>query len=266
MPVIFTGSRNRILATGQLTQYSSELDDGYYRRGNVKSYAVLTTGSQSGSSNVILVHLAANTGVSFDGPSKEIRCTGGMGVFKAAGGETIVVTGSVSNNTTFTTSSATADKIVVTVAPTTEAAGASVSIAKRESISNNVVIDNGTGLMWTRYPSVKMGVAGNGITVWTGQPYDVFAFCAAANVASLGGYSDWRIPNAYELIALADYEAPTANPDSTAFPTINNNNVWTSTINPNNTANRMVMSWLAGTLSAFATTQASIGIPMLVRG
>ena len=125
--------RTILLATGQLTQYSGEADDGLLRKGVIKSYTTLSSGSQSGNAIITLIHLNANTGVSFDHDSKEIRCTGAMGVFKAAGGETIVVSGAgqAGNNANWTTSSATADKIVLTASTTTESAGASVVIAKQ---------------------------------------------------------------------------------------------------------------------------------------
>ena len=210
----------KLLATGQTTQYSSELDDGYYEKGIVKSYTILTTGAQSGNAVINLTHLDTNTGVSFDHDTLIITCAGAMGVFKAAGGETIVISGSTSNNGTFTTHAADANTITVHEHLTTEAAGQPVVIKKQETITNgnNCVIDNNTGLMWMRYQDLKMGIAGDGKMPWTGVPYDLFAFCAACNTASLGGYTDWRVPNYYELLSIFDGEAPTSNPNSTAFP------------------------------------------------
>ena len=210
----------KLLATGQTTQYSSEPDDGYFEKGIVKSYTILTTGAQSGNAVIELIHLDANTGVSFVAATKEIDCAGAMGVFKAAGGETIVITGSTSNNGTFTTkATGDANKILVNETIVNEAAGASVVIKKQETITNgnNVVIDNNTGLMWARNTSSKMGVAGEGNMPWTGVPYDIFAFCSAANAASLGGYSDWRIPNMTELASLPVNETIDNNPSTIAF-------------------------------------------------
>lgn len=257
------GTACALLKTGQTTQYSSELDDGYYQKGVAKSYTINTTGAQSGTTNVDLVHLAASTAVSFDAASKEIRGTGLMGVFKAAGGETIVVTGSVSNNATFTTASATADKIVLTTAPTDESAGAPVVIAKREAISNNTVLDNNTGLTWLRYISSKQGTAGNGYMPWTGQPYDIFAFCAACNAASLGGYNDWRVANLIELYSIQKFEAPTGYPDSTAFPTAYSD-IWSSNTVPSNTANALALN--ASGCNVAANAKTTTGRPKLVRG
>ena len=51
-----------LLKTGQTTQYSSELDDGYYEAGVAKSYTVNTSGSQSGTTSVDLTHLVSATG------------------------------------------------------------------------------------------------------------------------------------------------------------------------------------------------------------
>jgi hypothetical protein len=256
--------RARPLKTGQTTQYSSELDDGYYQKGIPKTYTVLTTGQYSGTTNVDLAHLQRSD-ISFDAASKEIRCTGQMGVFKAAGGETIVVTGSTSNNTTFTTVSATADKVVVSETVVDEAAGATVTIAKRESFSNNCVIDNMTGLMWLRYCSTKMGTGGDGKMPWTGQLYDVFAWCAAVNAVSVGGYNDWRVSNIFELISILDGEAPNSVPDSTAFPSWPSAvQHWTSSTRTTNTTQALAVYSTSITVSGTATTGAYF--VALVRG
>lgn len=261
------GSGVGLLATGQTTQYNSELDDGYYKKGTVKSYTVNTTGAQAGTTNVDLAHLV-NTGISFDAASKELRCTGQCGVFKAGGGETIVVSGSSvpANNAAWTTASATADKVVLTTAPTDESAGASITVVKREAISNNTVLDNVTGLTWLRYVESKFGILGTGLMPWTGQVYDIFAYCAAANAASLGGYTDWRVANTNELLSLADYEPPTAAPDSSAFPGWPTNNFfWLSSTSTYDTSLGKLFSFSTGNLSGNTKTSAAY-YTALVRG
>lgn len=228
---IWTAFRARLLKTGQTTQYNSELDDGYYEAGFAKAYEILTAGQFSGTVNVDLIHLT-NAGISFDSGTKEIRGAGLMGIFVAGGGETIVVTGSVSNDGVYTTASADANKIVVNEALADEAAGATVSIAKRESHSNNCVLDLMTGLIWMRYGSYspgKMGTAGDGKMPWTGQLYDIFQYCAACNTASVGGYSDWRVANINEQASIADYGTNNSLPDTTVFPSFPNDTVWSST-------------------------------------
>jgi hypothetical protein len=247
-----------LLKTGQVTQYSSELDDGYYQKGIAKSYTILTTGQHSGNAIIQLIHLDVNTGVSFDAASKEIRCAGAMGVFKSGGGETIIVSGSSSNNGTFTTATgSTADHVHVTGTLTDEAAGQPVVIKKQEVITNgnNCVIDNNTGLMWQRYLTTKMGTAGNGRLPWTGQPFDIFAYCAAANTAAIGGYSDWRVPNVYELASIFDCEAATPLPDSTAFPVYSTSeNVHTSTTVPSDISFDFTVSTASGNIAGIAKT------------
>ena len=47
---------------------------------------------------------------------------------------------------------------------------------------------------------------------------NIYAYCAAANAALLGGYGDWRIPNRTELGGLLGGEVPNAVPDAAAFP------------------------------------------------
>lgn len=209
----------RVLKTGQTTQYSSELDDGFYQKGVAKSYTVLTAGQYSGTTNVDLVHYAA--ALSFDAASKEIRdAANGLALFKD--GDVIVVTGSTSNDGVYTVATGNvAAKIVTTEAVADEAAGGAISIAKREAKSNNCVVDNNTGLMWLRDPSnypAKMGAASNGRMEWTGFLYDIFQYCAACNAAAVGGYTDWRVANYEELAGLAVFVGAAPCEDQTAFP------------------------------------------------
>jgi len=60
----------------------------------------------------------------------------------------------------------------------------------RFTVSGKVVTDNLTGLMWT-----KNGNLPNGAMTWD-QAID---YC---NNLTLGGYSDWRLPNVNELESL----------------------------------------------------------------
>ncbi len=195
-----------------------------------------------------------------------LTCAGQMGVFKVAGGETIVVTGSTSNNLTLTTTAAGANTVTVTGATVTEAAGDNVVIAKREAHSNNCVLDNNTGLMWSRYASSAVGVLGTGLMPWTGQTYDIFAYAAAANAAAVAGYSDWRIPNDMELASLRDMEVPMCEPDTTAFPSWPiTDSVWTSTTYPYHTGKAMLIYFVAGYIS-YGVKATETYFTALVRG
>ena len=60
--------------------------------------------------------------------------------------------------------------------------------------SGLTVLDNLTGLVWTRNAS------NSGIT-WA----DAITTCSALALTSYGGYSDWRLPSAHELFSLIDF-------------------------------------------------------------
>ena len=258
----------RLLKTGQTTQYSSELDDGHYEKGVAKDYTVMSTGDQSGTSNMDLVHKTAAT-ISFAATTPGTIADSGNDLAMFKTGDTIVVSGSGSNDGVYTVSTGNvAGTIRTTEATLFEAAGATVSIAKREAHSNECVLDNNTGLMWSRYTSAQyatMGTGGDGKMPWTGQLYDIFQYAAAMNAASLGGYADWRVPNGNELVGLWNIEAPNAAPDAVAFPSWPIAVViWTSTTEPDVVANALTIGYTSGVIIMAAKT--AINICALVRG
>ena len=91
---------------------------------------------------------------------------------------------------------------------------------KTDAHSNNCVYDRRTKLTWARYHTDGLGTGSNGKLPWTtdANGQGIFAYAAAANLAKLGGYSDWRIPDDLDLTSLRDMEQPTAAPNATAFP------------------------------------------------
>ena len=252
-----------LLKTGQTTQYNSELDDGYYQAGEAKSYTVNTTGAQSGTTNVDLAHYAGGAGaIAFNNSTKKITDSGnGLAIFKTGD---VILTSSANNPGPFTvTTGNVAGEIVCSGATfVDETPAGAVTISKREAISNNTVLDNKTGLTWLRYSQTKFGAAG--YMPWTGYLYDIFAYAAACNAVSLGGYTDWRVANHIEILSILDGEAPTAYADTTAFPTTFTD-ISTSKAAPAATTSFFVVNGAAGTVSAGA--KASItGKPRLVRG
>lgn len=257
----------RLLKTGQTTQYSGELDDGYYEMGVAKRYQVRTVGQYSGTSNLDLIHLTAAT-IAFAATTPGTITDSGNGLAMFKTGETIIITGSGSNDGTYTVSTGgVAGTIRTTEATLLEAAGATVSIAKREALSNNCVLDQNTGLMWARYTSAEnatMGTGGDGLMPWTGQLYDIFQWCAAANAASLGGYADWRVPNDIELINLRNMEVPNALPDAVAFPSWPAGYVWSATTCPSNTSSAMDVYSYDG--DVYYHTKSTAYYSALVRG
>jgi hypothetical protein len=114
---------------------------------------------------------------------------------------------------------------------------------------NECVIDNRNGLMWSRYPAASVGPTSNGKLPWTtnSNGEGIYPFVAAANLAGLGGYNDWRTPNDIELINLRVMEAPTAVPNAVAFPGWPTNGYfWSSTTEPHSVGSAMVVDFSYG--------------------
>jgi hypothetical protein len=75
----------------------------------------------------------------------------------------------------------------------------------------------------------------------------VFGYAAAANAASLGGYTDWVVPMDLELKSLCDMEQPTGAPDATAFPGWSTTDCfWSSSTLPLNTTIAMFVFFYYG--------------------
>ena len=142
--------------------------------------------------------------------------------------------------------------------------------SKTDAKSNACVIDNNTGLMWSRTQSGSVGPTSVGSLPWTttgsgSTAEGIFAYVAAANAAAVAGYSDWRAPNVYELFLLTDLEATTATPNSTAFPVWSTTVVtWSSTTTPSNTAQALSVNFASGVIGT--GTKTAVGLCALVRG
>ncbi len=97
--------------------------------------------------------------------------------------------------------------------------------------TNECVLDKVTQLLWTRELSKSIYGDGTEDLFWddtAGVNEDIFEYCDQANIALLGGFSDWRIPNVTEFLSLFN-STNTAIPNATAFPVWDANDVWTST-------------------------------------
>lgn len=138
---------------------------------------------------------------------------------------------------------------------------------KTETQSHNVVRDLVTGLMWARYTSgesASVGAGANGKMAWTDTDDDIFQYCAAANVAELGGYSDWRIPNVWKMASLFDLEVATAVPDTTAFPSWSSAKHWSSTTYVAGTSSALYVDFGVGGIHSNSKT--TVLFAALVRG
>lgn len=79
---------------------------------------------------------------------------------------------------------------------------------------------------------------------------NIFAYAAAANKASLGGYTDWRVPDDLRMRELADMEATTAAPNATAFPSWPTDDyIWSGTTHPNSPSGALLVHFTYGYIS-----------------
>jgi hypothetical protein len=247
------GYTSKLLKTGQTTQVGTFLDDGYYEVGVAKSYTVNSTGSQSGTTGLTMpVHTTNRyNALTFTASTQTIANMNTGIQFKADGGEQIVITGSANNNGLYTTVSYSGTNLVVASGLTDEAASARwIYFYKYDVVSNNTVTDNNTGLTWLRYHSTKAGksLADGSLTADTNANC-TWNWCIAANNASLGGYSDWRVPNIFELMSIVNNEYGAIGLDATAFPSITATYLWSSTSSNSTSANYYYAVWLKASLA-----------------
>ena len=247
-------NRARLLVTGQTTSYV-DYDDGYYEKGMAKSYTVFTAGTFSGTTTIDLTHLVSTHIAFVKGTPDTLTSDTTNFTTLFVAGDVIPVSGSPTpgNNIAHTIAAGGVAAGTITLTSsnvlTSEVEGASITIKKREAHSNACVLDNNTGLMWSQTVAGKMGPASDGKLPWTthANGYGIFSYCAAANVALLGGYGDWRIPNDIELPSLRDMEQPTAVPDAVAFPSWPTSAyVWSSTTSPGGATYGLVLYFANG--------------------
>lgn len=151
------GYGGRLLKTRQTTAYHVG-DDGDIEAGLPASYSVLTTGQFSGTTAIDTPHYAA-AGISFVAP--DLINDAGAGLITFLTTDTIRVRGSALNDGVYTIETGGVAGQIVTneVTIVNEGAGAYVTLCKRSTPSNNVVLDNVTGLMWRRYTTGRTGAA-----------------------------------------------------------------------------------------------------------
>lgn len=93
--------------------------------------------------------------------------------------------------------------------------------AKTHAMSNICVFDKRTGRMWAQeVPRADIGPDNDGKLYYkeAANLENIYRFKDQANAKELGGYSDWRVPNMFELLFLADIELYPHCIDATAFP------------------------------------------------
>jgi len=154
----------QLLETGQTVIYHVG-GDGDLEKGLDKNHEARAT---AGTSNIDVAHYA-NNGIAFAATTPGTITDVAAGLVTVLTGDTIVIRGSALNDGVYTVSTGgVAGTIRTTEATVFEAATPYVSIAKRAALSNNVVYDRETGLIWARYTSdtLKLGDASDGELCW----------------------------------------------------------------------------------------------------
>lgn len=243
----------RPLKTGQAVSYATA-DDGDLELGIAKSYTVYTTGQYAGNSNIVIngktcalsnncvrdnrtglmwaryvpqsdIGPAANgqlfwaqwtlgpkTDISFTAGTKTINSVAGdFDTAALCAGRKFTVAGTDSNDGTYTVSTISANNIVTVEALADEIAEDSVTIA---------TVDD---LIWDALDQ--------------------------ANANALGGYSDWRIPNYFELPSIVNLGNCSPSIDTTVFPSTPASYHWTSSTNPCSTTNAFYVNFTSGVVS-----------------
>ncbi len=109
---------------------------------------------------------------------------------------------------------------------------------------SSVTVDNRTGLMWLTNPNTDAGLGasktwGNAVTA-----------CLNLNYA---GYTDWRLPNAKELLSLLVYSQAEVI-DHRYFPGLGSNGYWASTTCAAATSEAWVVSFGSGIAGHYGNT------------
>lgn len=260
---------SKLLKTGQTTSYATG-DDGNLELGIAKSYTVYTTGQYSGTSNLVVngkTHALSNncvrdnrTGLMWAryvptsdigpaadgklfwqqytlGPKTDISFTAGTKTINSVAGNysadalcagrKFTVSGTDSNDGTYTVSTISANNIVTVEALADEIAGDSVTIAS---------VDD---LIWNALDQ--------------------------ANANALGGYSDWRIPNYFELTSIVNLGNCNPVIDTTVFPSTPTSYHWTASTPPCSTTYAFVVPFGTGYVNGTAK-QTSKSYVRFVRG
>ena len=92
---------------------------------------------------------------------------------------------------------------------------------------NGTVTDNVTGLMWQK---CSAGLSGAGCSTGSAATYtwaNAITYCENL-VLPEGGYTDWRLPNQYELQSIVDYGHYEPAIDTAAFPGTISQHYWSS--------------------------------------
>lgn len=113
--------------------------------------------------------------------------------------------------------------------------GATLRYSTTDVSGEIIVNDLNTGLMWEQKTS------GNKSTTYNWENAQIYCEDQIGTAGTYAGYSDWRLPNAKELMSIVKYDAGISAPyiDQTYFPNTQSSYYWSSTTYPDNTGAAM---------------------------
>jgi hypothetical protein len=156
------GPPNPLLKTGQTTCYAIG-DDGDFEAGDAKAY---TVNAIAGTTDIEVAH-EYGADISFTAPGT--IASAGNGLDGWAVNDRMRIKGSANNDGDVTVTGVAGAPASLTIsAAVNEAAGRGVTLYKVAAHSNNLVQDDRTGLVWSRYTSggERLGTSSNGTLTW----------------------------------------------------------------------------------------------------
>lgn len=96
-------------------------------------------------------------------------------------------------------------------------------------LSNGLAQDKATGLMWMRCAYGQTWDSTNSTCTGTAVQITWQDALQASELATDGGYSDWRLPNVKELATIVEKRCVDPAVNATVFPSTAADNFWTST-------------------------------------
>jgi hypothetical protein len=127
------------------------------------------------------------------------------------------------------------------------------------------VTDNTTNLMWQQCSAGLSGVGcATGVAAtyqWDGPTTFAITYCEGL---SLGGFTDWRLPNVKELKSIADMTVYSPAINATYFPNTQSSTYWSSTTCAPNTTYAWYVLFTNGSTTNYNKT--NTGYVRCVRG
>ena len=117
---------------------------------------------------------------------------------------------------------------------------------KTEAVAGEpLVADNLTGLEWQGCPAE---LSGSNCTTGSSQTKTWAVALTYCEGLTWAGQTDWRLPDRYELQAIADYGRVSPSIDTTTFPATPSNYFWSSTSYAGGSSNAWSVAFVNGTV------------------